>query len=82
MSVDLQIPTHEHAVRFSTSPYSQNFNRHVAGGPKVHGHDWLFRLYTMTAVLEFALCSPFFPLLLSSLVPTINTHSFASTSPA
>jgi hypothetical protein len=41
--------------------------------PKVHGRDWLFRLHTMTAILDFALCSPFFSLLLSPLVPTINS---------
>jgi len=30
----------------------------VAGSPKVHGRDYLFRLHTMTVHLDFTRCSP------------------------
>jgi len=30
----------------------------VAGSPKVHGRDCLFRLHTMTVFLDFTRCSP------------------------
>jgi len=36
---------------------------YVAGSPKVHGRDCPFRLHTMTVLLDFTVCSPFFALL-------------------
>jgi hypothetical protein len=38
-------------------PYSQAVGS-VAGSPKVHNHDCLIRLHTMTSLLDFTRCSP------------------------